>query len=86
MKNICVSLWNKKQIVMTNYQINDRVAFKKWDQVQNTGTITKGPIKIDGINHYQIKWDNVIPHHYPGGNETELISPMDSTKYTWKLI
>ena len=66
--------------------INDRVAFKKWDQTLNTGTIIKGPIKIDKINHYQIKWDNIIVGHYPGGSEIELISPMDSTKYKWELI
>lgn len=69
-----------------NLTINDRVVFKKWDQILNTGTITKGPIMIDKINHYQIKWDNIIPNSYPGGLETELISPMNSTKYTWELI
>jgi hypothetical protein len=69
-----------------NLTINDRVVFKKWDQILNTGTITKGPIMIDKINHYQIKWDNIIPNSYPGGSETELISPMNSTKYTWELI
>ena len=69
-----------------DFLINDRVAFKKWDQTLNTGTIIKGPIKIDRINHYQIKWDKIIPNTCPGGYETELISPMDSTKYTWKLI
>ena len=69
-----------------NLNINDRVAFKKWDETLNTGTITKGPFKIDKINHYQIKWDNITPNHYPGGREIEMISPMDSTKYNWKLI
>jgi hypothetical protein len=69
-----------------NLNINDRVAFKKWDETLNTGTITKGPFKIDRINYYHIKWDNVIQNHCPGGYETELISPMDSTKYKWKLI
>ncbi len=71
---------------MSNLKINDRVSFKKWDQILNTGTITNGPFKIDGINHYQIKWDNIIPNHYPGGYEVELVSPMNSTKYTWELI
>lgn len=66
--------------------INDRVAFKKWDQILNTGTITKGPVKIDGVDHYQIKWDNIREGHYPGGSEIEMISPMDSIKYTWELI
>jgi hypothetical protein len=66
--------------------INDRVAFKKWDQTLNTGTITKGPVMIDKINHYQIKWDTITPNQYPGGSEIELIGPMDSTKYKWKLM
>ena len=66
--------------------INDRVSFKKWDQIENTGTIIKGPIKIDRINHYEIKWDKIIPNQYPGGSEIEMISPIDSTKYTWELI
>jgi hypothetical protein len=69
-----------------NLSINDRVAFKKWNQIENTGTIIKGPVKIDRINHYQIKWDKIIPNTYPGGTEIEMISPMDSTKYTWELI
>lgn len=66
--------------------INDRVAFKKWDQTLNTGTIIKGPVKIDKINHYQIKWDTITPNSYPGGSEIEMISPMDSTKYKWELM
>lgn len=69
-----------------NLKINDRVAFKKWEQVLNTGTIIKGPMKIDGIKHYHIRWDNIIPNTYPGGSEIETISPMDSTKYTWEII
>ena len=71
---------------MENFKINDRVSFNKWDMSLNTGTITKGPFKIDGIYHYQIKWDKVTPNHYPGAFETELVSVIDSTKYTWKLI
>lgn len=66
--------------------INDRVSFKKWNEVLNTGTIIQGPFKIDNINHYRIKWDKITPNHYPGGTETEMISPIDSTKYRWELI
>jgi hypothetical protein len=66
--------------------INDRVAFKEWDKILITGTIIKGPFIIDRIRHYQIKWDNIIPNTFPGGMEIEMISPMDSTKYTWELI
>ena len=69
-----------------NLNINDRVAFKKYDETLNTGIITKGPFKIDGINHYYIKWDKITPNQYPGGIEIEFISPMDSTKYKWELI
>ena len=86
-------MWNKDKksghfttINKMNLSINDRVAFKKWDEIENTGTIIKGPIKIDRINHYQIKWDIITPNHYPGGTEIELISPIDSTKYKWELI
>lgn len=71
---------------MKNFEINDRVSFNKWDQILNTGTIIEGPFEIDKINHYKIKWDNIIPNSYPGGSEIEIISLIDSTKYTWKLI
>ena len=74
-------------------EINDKVAFNRQSkdgmivyETINNGTIIKGPFKIDGVNHYQIKWDKVMPNQYPGGMEIELISPMDSTKYGWKLI
>jgi hypothetical protein len=69
-----------------NLSINDRVSFKKRNENLNTGTIIKGPFKIDKINQYQIKWDTITPHHYPGGSEIELISPMDSLKYKWELM
>jgi hypothetical protein len=86
-------LWNKDKksghyttINKMNLSINNRVSFKKRNEILNTGTIIKGPIKIDRINHYHIKWDKIIPNQYPGGSEIEMISPMDSTKYTWELI
>ena len=82
-----------KQNKMTNYNTGDRVAFNRQTkdgtvvyETLNTGTIIIGPFKIDGINHYQIKWDKVTPNVYPGSSEVEMISPMDSTKYGWKLL
>lgn len=69
-----------------NLIINDRVAFTKWDEIILTGTITKGPFKIDGLNHYQVKWDKTNLNQFPGYFETELICPIDSTKYKWKRI
>jgi hypothetical protein len=78
---------------MTNYKTGDKVAFNRQTEdgmivyeTLNTGTIIKECGKIDGVNCYHIKWDNIRPNHYPGGREIEMISPMDSTKYGWKLI
>jgi hypothetical protein len=78
---------------MKNFKEGDKVSFNRQTKDAkvvykrlNVGTIIKGPFKIDGINHYQIKWDNITPNQYPGSTEIELISPMDSIKYGWSLI
>ncbi len=78
---------------MTNYKTGDRVSFNRQTkdgmvvyETLNTGTIIIGPFKIDGINHYQIKWDKVTPNVSPGSREIEMISPMNSTKYGWSKI
>lgn len=44
----------------------------------NTGTVTYGPVKVDGVEHYRVKWDN---------QKNELITPLiSSEKYSFKLI
>ncbi len=77
---------------MTNFNVGDKIAFNRQSkngmvyQRLNAGTIIKGPFMVDGINHYQIKWDKVTPNQSPGATEIELISPINSTKYGWSKI
>jgi hypothetical protein len=54
---------------MEKYQINDRVANVRFsagtDRVVETlkvGTITSKPFKVEGIDHYKVKWDDLNPH------------------------
>ena len=78
---------------MVQFNTGDNVAFNRQSkdgrvvyETLNTGTIMEGPFDIDGIAHYQIKWNKVTPNVYPGSTELELVSPMNSTKYGWALI
>ena len=77
-------------MIKIEFEIGDKIAFVKkttiTPEVLNVGTIIEGPFKIDKINHYKVKWDNITPNHYPGGTEIEFISPMESTKYGWRLL
>ena len=45
--------------------------------VIKTGTVTYGPVKVDGINHYRVLWD---------GDTQEQINaflPSKKYKYVW---
>lgn len=73
---------------MEKFKIGDKFAFIKktssTPDVLNTGRITKGPFKIDRIDHYQVKWDKQIPNVSYG--QDGLTSTIDSPKYQYLKI
>lgn len=50
----------------------------------NTGTVTYGPIKVEGVNHYKVKWDK--EHEGRFYQEETLETLLPSNKYSFKLI
>lgn len=70
------------------YKIGDRIkhirnhAIETPTDLIDTGTVTYGPVKVEGVEHYRVKWDSLgdsITNEIP----TPLLS---STKYSYKLI
>jgi len=54
---------------MEKYQINDRVAKVRFSAGTNNvvetlkvGTITSKPFQVEGLDHYNVKWDDINPH------------------------
>ena len=70
------------------YKIGDRIkhirnhAIETPTDLIDTGTVTYGPVKVEGVEHYRVKWDSLgdsITNEIP----TPLLS---STKHSYKLI
>lgn len=70
------------------YKIGDRIKHIRNHAIEtpmdliDTGTVTYGPVKVEGVEHYRVKWDSLgdsITNEIP----TPLLS---STKYSYKLI
>ena len=69
------------------YTIGDKIkhirnhAIETPTDLINTGTVTYGPVKVEGVEHYRVKWDNG-PEHL-----NEIPTPLlSSSKYSYKLI
>jgi hypothetical protein len=66
------------------YTIGDKVEHYKNGAIYtstdriSTGTVTYGPVEVDGIDHYRVKWDDKT--------EETIECLIPSNKYGYKLI
>jgi hypothetical protein len=72
------------------YKIGDRIkhirnhAIETPTDLINTGTVTYGPAKVEGVEHYRVKWDKEHEGRFYQGETIETL--LSSTKYSFKLI
>jgi hypothetical protein len=72
------------------YTIGDKIKHIRNSVVEtpadliNTGTVTYGPVKVEGMLHYRVKWDKV--HEGRFYQEETIETLLSSKKYSFKLI
>ena len=67
-----------------NFKIGDDIRQFRYNETIRIGTVTKGPFRVEGVDHYHVKWNwQHEDYGTPMGFEkdTDLISDMRSTKY-----
>lgn len=71
------------------FKVNDEIAQYRYDQVVRKGIVVKGPIRVENIDHYHVKWNwEHAEHGTPVAfkQDVDLICDMVSTKYNYNLI
>ena len=69
------------------FKPNDQVEFLKFNKAIRSGVITKGPVSIDGTDHYVIRW-NEDPNtglRFDFFDGEEIICDLPSAKYRYRL-
>jgi hypothetical protein len=79
---------------MAKFKINDEIKFvrKSKDgyieyEILKKGIVTKGPFKVDGVDHYNVKWnwtDDGI--QWKNILNEEIIADLSSTKYEYRNL
>ena len=71
------------------FKMNDQIAQYRYDQVIRKGTVVKGPIRVDNVDHYHVKWNwEHAEHGVPAAfkQDVELVCDLTTTKYKYELI
>lgn len=72
------------------YKIGDKIkhirnhAIETSTDLINTGTVTYGPVEVEGVEHYRVKWDKELESRFYQGETIETL--LSSTKHSYKLI
>ena len=79
---------------MTKFKINDEIKFVRKSKngmveysVLKKGIVTKGPFNVDGIDHYNVKWnwtDDGI--QWKNILNEEIIADLSSLKYEYRKV
>jgi hypothetical protein len=64
---------------------NDKIEHTKLGQVIKKGIITKGPFKVYGIDHYNVKWEWDEDGIQWKNTDEDIISDLPSAKYRYQL-
>jgi len=77
------------------FQVGDTIAQLRLGDVIRKGHVTNGPVRIDGIDHYNVEWTWFDNEHKPLSaqlsdmwdvpKQTDLVCDMPSTKYDLML-
>ena len=73
---------------MSNFKIGDSIAQLRYDKVIRKGEVVKGPFKVDGVDHYHVKWnweDNSHSAPIWAKQDLHLIADLRSTKFSFEL-
>jgi len=72
------------------YKIGDKIkhirnhAIETSTDLINTGTVTYGPVEVEGVEHYRVKWDKKLESRFYQEETIETL--LSSTKYSYKLM
>jgi hypothetical protein len=79
---------------MAKFEINDEIKFVRKSknglvehEILKKGIVTNGPFKVDGVDHYNVKWnwtDDAI--QWKNILNQEIISDLSSTKYEYRKL
>ena len=66
------------------FKVGDDIRQFRYDETIRIGTVTKGPMRVEGVDHYHVNWtwehkDYGTPEAFQ--RDQDLISDMTSTKY-----
>lgn len=70
---------------MARFKINDKIEHLKFDKVIAKGIVIAGPTRVDGIDHYTIKWEWDEDGIQWANMGSDIICDLPSAKYRYKL-
>ena len=63
---------------MARFQIQDEIQLIRYNsEVVREGVITYGPSKVEGVDHYRVKWNDEL--------REQIIADLTSKKYHYRL-
>ena len=68
------------------FKVNDQISQYRYDEVIRKGTVVKGPMRIEGVDHYHVTWNwEHAEHGTPTAfkQEVDLVCDLVSTKYCY---
>ena len=70
------------------FKVGDSIEQYRYEDVIRKGTVVKGPFRVEGVDHYHIKWtwectQHGIPEMFK--TETDLICDLRSRQYRYEL-
>ena len=70
---------------MANFKVNDSMIQTRYGKPIRKGTVVKGPFRVDGVDHYHVKWNWFDKGYEPFGRQfgdgTDLVADVPSNKY-----
>ena len=70
---------------MAKFAINNSITQERYGRPIRKGTVKAGPFKVDGVDHYHVKWDWFAKGYEPFGRERELDLVCDLTSQKYEL-
>ena len=77
---------------MAKFEVGDKFAHVRKSagtsrviEILDTGTIMKGPFRVENIDHYNVEWDNLKNENF-SNSKFDIICDIDSTKYGYRLL